>query len=161
QDVRLAAISADMVDVLPQFRGYSYFATSTDVYVVDTQANRVVAFFPVKQTAIASRPAPMRSTTGTALAEPAAAPTVTATGQPEAAPPARTTRTARRGDGLAGIEAAVDREMARRGIASRSTTGQSARAVVVEDAGPVTVQRSTRWFPWFGGGRRVYEADDA
>ena len=33
--VRLAAVSADIAQVLPQFRGYAYFATAEQVYIVD------------------------------------------------------------------------------------------------------------------------------
>ncbi len=149
QGVRLAAVSRDMVDVLPQFRGYSYFVTGEQVYIVDAAANRVVAMVPVKPTVTVKREAPPRSTVGSAHAaqpEPTAAPantapantaTATVTSEP------RSRRSIRRSDELAGIEAAIEREVQRKGLRSET--------VVVEE-GPV-IQRvpTRRWRPWFAG----------
>ena len=122
--VRLAAVSADIVQVLPQFRGYSYFATAEQVYIVDPAANRVVAMVPVKLTATVKRDAPSRTTVGSAPAQPTAqpepnpAPAHTAT-VTTAAPEPRGKRSTRGGDELAGVEAAIEREVQRRGLRSR------------------------------------------
>ena len=143
EGVRLAAVSADIVKVLPQFRGYSYFATAEQVYIVDPAANRVVAMVPVKPTATVKRDTPSRTAvSGTsAQPEPNSAPAHTATVTTSSEP--RTKRSTHRGDDLAGIEAAIDREVQRRGLRSET--------VVIEE--PPTVQRvpTRRWRPWFAG----------
>jgi hypothetical protein len=55
-EVRLGAVSADIVEVLPQFRGYSYFATRDEIAIVEPNSRRVVAMVPVKVTAVAAKP---------------------------------------------------------------------------------------------------------
>ena len=163
QGVRLAAVSADIVQVLPQFRGYSYFATGEQIYIVDPAANRVVAMVPVKLTATVKRDAPSRTTVGSAPAQPTAQPepnpapahtatVTTTTSNPAPAhtatvatttPEPRGKRRTQRGEDLAGIEAAIEREVQRRGLRSET--------VVIQE-GP-TVQRvpTRRWRPWFAG----------
>jgi hypothetical protein len=54
-DVKLAAVSSDLVDVLPQFRGDSMFATADGVVIVEPSTKKVIALVPVKLTATASR----------------------------------------------------------------------------------------------------------
>ena len=157
--VRLAAVSADIVQVLPQFRGYSYFTTAEQIYIVDPAANRVVAMVPVRLTATAKREAPSRTTVvdtpprttvGSAPAqvnaqpEPTAAPPQTAT--VTTAPEPRGKRSPRRGDDLAGIEAAIEREVQRRGL-----VGERGRVVVIEEAPAVQRVPTRRWRPWFAG----------
>ena len=161
QGVRLAAVSADIVQVLPQFRGYSYFATGEQVYIVDPAANRVVAMVPVKLTATVKRDAPSRTTVGSAPAQPTAQPepnpapahtaTVTTTidpaqrtrdgGNDHAEP--RGKRSTQRGEDLAGIEAAIEREVQRRGLRSET--------VVIQEAPTVQRVPTRRWRPWFAG----------
>jgi hypothetical protein len=148
QGVRLAAVSADIVKVLPQFRGYSYFATADQVYIVDPAANRVVAMVPVKLTATVKREAPSRTAVSSAPAQPAAQPepnpapahTATAT---TATPEPRGKRGTRRGDDLAGIEAAIEREVQRKGLRSET--------VVIEEAPAIRRVPTRRWRPWFAG----------
>ena len=148
EGVRLAAVSADIVKVLPQFRGYSYFATADQVYIVDPAANRVVAMVPVKLTATVKREAPSRTTVGsapvqpTAQPEPNAAPAHTAT-VTTTAPEPRGKRRMRRGDDLADIEAAIAREVQRKGLRSET--------VVIEEAPAVQRVPTRRWRPWFAG----------
>jgi hypothetical protein len=174
RDVRLAAVPADMVEVLPQFRGYSYFATASEVYIVDPEENRVVALLPVKPTETASRQPATRSTSGSAPAPETTASVPTESRQPEsrstrgsapaheatasvpAEPRTRSARSKRRGDDLAGVEAAVEREMIRRGMIPRSS-GRS-RVVVIEEEPPPRVYRVPR--PWFFGGGPAIEIDD-
>jgi len=64
-NVRFVAVSSDMVDVLPQFRGYSYFATREEIVIVEPSTKKVVALIPVKLTATASRPGSDERTTST------------------------------------------------------------------------------------------------
>jgi hypothetical protein len=54
-NVRLAAVSSGLVDILPQFRGDSFFATSDDIVIVEPSSKKVIALIPVKLTATASR----------------------------------------------------------------------------------------------------------
>ena len=61
--VRLGAVSADIVEVLPQFRGYSFFATRENVVIVEPDSKKIVALVPVQLTATASRPQQERSAT--------------------------------------------------------------------------------------------------
>jgi hypothetical protein len=197
--VRLAAVSADIAEVLPQFRGYAYFATAEQVYIVDAGADRVVAMVPVKLKATVKREAPPSRTTvssapaasttqGEANAAPAhtatvtttpaqtatvtstppqtatvtttPAPTATVTTTPARpstvtttpAPTSVTTaseprskRTTRRGGDLAGIEAAIEREIQRKGLDARG------RVVVVEEAPAIQRVPTRRWRPWFAG----------
>ncbi len=148
EGVRLAAVSADIVQVLPQFRGYSYFVTSDQVYIVDPAANRVVAMVPVKLTATVKRDAPARTTVSSAPAQPTAQPepnpapahtaTVTTT-----TPEPRGKRSTSRGEDLAGVEAAIEREVQRRGLRSET--------VVIQEAPAVQRVPTRRWRPWFAG----------
>jgi hypothetical protein len=59
--VRLGTASADMVAVLPQFRGYSFFATRDEMAIVEPGTGKIVALVPVKLTATAAAPQPDRS----------------------------------------------------------------------------------------------------
>jgi hypothetical protein len=61
-NVKLVSVSSDVVDVLPQFRGYSYFATREDIVIVEPSSKKVVALIPIKTTATASRPSEERTT---------------------------------------------------------------------------------------------------
>ena len=61
-NVRLVAVSSDMIDILPQFRGYNYFATSEEIVIVEPSTKKVVALIPAKLTATASRADDERST---------------------------------------------------------------------------------------------------
>ncbi len=175
--VRLAAVSADIAQVLPQFRGYAYFATAEQVYIVDAGADRVVAMVPVKLKATVKREAPSRTTVSSAPAAPTqpeanAAPahtatvpttpahtatvtttpahtsTVTTTPAPTSVTTAsepRSKRSTRRGDDLAGIEAAIEREVRRKGLDARGSV------VVVEEAPAIQRVPTRRWRPWFAG----------
>lgn len=63
-DVRLVTVSSELVDVLPQFRGDSMFATADGIMIVEPSSRKVIALVPVKLTATASR-APAERTTET------------------------------------------------------------------------------------------------
>lgn len=54
-NVKLGAVSADLVEILPQFRGYSFFATGENIVIVDPSSRKVAALIPVKLAATASR----------------------------------------------------------------------------------------------------------
>ncbi|MGI8527696.1 MAG: DUF1236 domain-containing protein [Pseudolabrys sp.] len=53
--VRLGAVSNEVVEVLPQFRGYSYFATREQIVIVEPSTKKIVALLPVRVTATAAR----------------------------------------------------------------------------------------------------------
>jgi hypothetical protein len=61
-NVRLAAVSSDFIDVFPQFRGYSYFATREEVVIIEPSSRKVIALIPIKTTATASRQNEERTT---------------------------------------------------------------------------------------------------
>ena len=61
-DVRLGAVSADIVAVLPQFRGYSFFATRDEVVIVEPTDKRIVAVVPINGSQVASQPERERNT---------------------------------------------------------------------------------------------------
>ena len=61
-NVRLVAVSSDMVEIMPQFRDYNYFATGEEVVIVEPSTKKVVALIPVKLTATASRSDDERNT---------------------------------------------------------------------------------------------------
>ena len=184
--VRLAAVSADIAQVLPQFRGYAYFATAEQVYIVDAGADRVVAMVPVKLKATVKREAPSRTMvsstpaaptqpeanpapahtatvtttpahtatattpahTATVTTTPAHTSTVTTTPAPTSVTTAsepRSKRSTRRGGDLAGIEAAIEREVQRKGLDARRSV------VVVEEAPAIHRVPTRRWRPWFAG----------
>ena len=168
RDVRLTAVSADIAQVLPQFLGYAYFATAEQVYIVDAGANRVVAMVPVKVNATVKREAPSRTTVSNTPAAPAqpeanAAPAHTATVTTAPAHNAtattapahtatvttasepRSKRSTRRGGDMAGIEAAIEREVQRKGLDARGSV------VVVEEAPAIQRVPTRRWRPWFAG----------
>jgi outer membrane biosynthesis protein TonB len=60
-NVRLGAVSADIVAVLPQFRGYSFFTTGDELVIVEPTDKKVVALVPLNTTQTASRPERDRS----------------------------------------------------------------------------------------------------
>jgi hypothetical protein len=60
-NVKLASVSSDFVDIMPQFRGYSFFATREEIVIVEPSSRKVVALVPVSLTATASRPSEERS----------------------------------------------------------------------------------------------------
>jgi hypothetical protein len=61
-NARQVAVSSDIVEVLPQFRGYNYFATREEIVIVQPSTRKVVAMIPLKLTATASRPDEERNT---------------------------------------------------------------------------------------------------
>jgi len=61
-DVRLGAVSADIVAVLPQFRGYSFFATRDALAIVEPADKKIVAIVPLNVSQVAARPERERST---------------------------------------------------------------------------------------------------
>jgi hypothetical protein len=60
--VRLGTVSADLVAVLPQFRGYSFFASRDEIAIVEPGTRKIVALVPVKLTATAAAPQQDRNT---------------------------------------------------------------------------------------------------
>jgi hypothetical protein len=139
QNVRLGAVTAELVDVLPQFRGYSYFVTRDEVFIVDPGKNRVVALLPVKLTATASQsPAPVRSAPAREASRPAAR---TATQSTRSAATATTTTTVQR--------------------SATTGTGRVEEVVIEPDGTTTTYIRAPRVYrsaPPFGRSR-VYDID--
>jgi hypothetical protein len=62
RDIRLGSVSADLVAVLPQFRGYSFFATREEIAIVEPSSQKVVAIVPLGSRAMASSPSRDQST---------------------------------------------------------------------------------------------------
>ncbi|MBV9557807.1 MAG: DUF1236 domain-containing protein [Pseudolabrys sp.] len=54
--VHLTVVSPAIVEVFPQFRGYSYFTTREEVVIVEPASKKIVALVPLKETVTASKP---------------------------------------------------------------------------------------------------------
>ena len=61
REQRLTAVSAQFVDVLPQFRGYSFFTTREEIVIVEPGSMKIVALIPVESTATAAQPVRSKS----------------------------------------------------------------------------------------------------
>ncbi len=54
--LRLTTASSEMIEVFPQFRGYSYFTTREQLVIVEPATRKIVGLVPLKDTATAARP---------------------------------------------------------------------------------------------------------
>lgn len=79
-DVRLVPVTTEIVTILPQFRGYSFFTTREQIVIVEPTSKQIVALVPVQASAAAVEPrrqsTTKRSTTTTRQSTSRRAPTV-------------------------------------------------------------------------------------
>jgi hypothetical protein len=61
RDVRLQTVPADVVEVVPQYRGYSFFVVRDEIVIVDPSSYKIVTVLPRSGGATAAAPAPSRS----------------------------------------------------------------------------------------------------
>jgi len=61
RDVRLQTLPADVVEVVPQFRGFSFFAVRDEIVIVEPSTNKIVTVLPRSGGNTAAAPAPARS----------------------------------------------------------------------------------------------------
>ena len=54
QDVRLQTLPADVVEVVPQYRGYSFFVVRDEIVIVEPSTHRIVTVLPRSGTAAAA-----------------------------------------------------------------------------------------------------------
>jgi hypothetical protein len=62
-DVRLVPVTTQIVAVLPQYRGYSFFATRDEIVIVEPTSKQIVALVPVQASAAAAEPSTATTTT--------------------------------------------------------------------------------------------------
>jgi hypothetical protein len=60
QDVRLQTLPADVVEIVPQFRGYSFFVVRDEIVIVEPSSHRIVTVLPRSGSAAAA-PGPSQS----------------------------------------------------------------------------------------------------
>ncbi len=60
RDVRFQALPADILEVVPQYRGYSFFTVREDIVIVEPSTNKIVTVLPRSGGATAVAPAPSR-----------------------------------------------------------------------------------------------------
>lgn len=61
RDVRLQTLPADVVEVVPQYRGYSFFVVRDEIVIVDPGTYQIVTVVPRNGGATAAAPAPSHS----------------------------------------------------------------------------------------------------
>lgn len=61
RDVRLQTLPADVVEVLPQYRGYSFFVVRDEIVIVEPSTYKIVTMLPRSGGSTAAAPAPSRS----------------------------------------------------------------------------------------------------
>jgi hypothetical protein len=60
RDIRLTALPADIVEIVPQYRGYDFVAVRDEIVIVDPSTYQIVAVLPQSGRATASAPPPAR-----------------------------------------------------------------------------------------------------
>ena len=60
RDVRLQTVPADVVDIVPQYRGYSFFVVRDEIVIVNPSTYQIVTVLP-RSGGAAAAPAPSRS----------------------------------------------------------------------------------------------------
>jgi hypothetical protein len=131
RSVQLAAVSSDLVDILPQFRGYSYFATRETIVIVEPSDMKVIALIPVAVggTAVTRESAPPPSSKATVR---------------------ETSRNMTRGNAapdMRAVEAAIERDIRQRNTISETAGTTVYRAEPVERT--VIIERRRGVFPWW------------
>jgi hypothetical protein len=61
RDVRLQTLPADVVEVVPQYRGYSFFVVRDEIVIVEPSTYKIVTVLPRSGGSTAAVPAPSRS----------------------------------------------------------------------------------------------------
>jgi len=61
RDVRLQTLPADVVEVVPQYRGYSFFVVRDEIVIVEPSTYKIVTVLPRSGGNAAAAPAPSRS----------------------------------------------------------------------------------------------------
>ena len=62
RDVRFQPLPADVVEVVPQYRGYNFFVVRDDIVIVDPSSYQIVDVLPRKGRVTAAAPAPRKMT---------------------------------------------------------------------------------------------------
>jgi hypothetical protein len=57
RDVHLATLPADVVEIVPQYRGYSFFVVKDEIVIVEPQSYKMVATLPYSGSTAAAAPA--------------------------------------------------------------------------------------------------------
>ena len=63
RDVHLSILPSDVVDIVPQYRGYSFFVVNDEIVIVEPQSYRIVTTLPYSGSKAAAAPAKERSKT--------------------------------------------------------------------------------------------------
>lgn len=61
RDIRLQTLPPEVVEVVPQYRGYSFFMVRDEIVIVEPSTNQIVTVLPRTGGATAAAPAPSRS----------------------------------------------------------------------------------------------------
>lgn len=61
RDVRLQTLPADVVEVVPQYRGYNFFVVRDEIVIVEPSTSKIVTVLPRSGSNTAAAPAPSRS----------------------------------------------------------------------------------------------------
>ncbi|MBA2401148.1 MAG: DUF1236 domain-containing protein [Bradyrhizobium sp.] len=61
RDVRLQTLPTDVVEVVPQYRGYSFFVVRDEIVIVEPSTSKIVTVLPRSGGSTAAAPAPARS----------------------------------------------------------------------------------------------------
>lgn len=61
RDIRLQTLPADVVEVVPQYRGYSFFVVRDEIVIVEPSTYQIVTVLPRNGAATAAAPAPSHS----------------------------------------------------------------------------------------------------
>ena len=69
RDVRFQPIPADVVEILPQYRGYSFFVVRDDIVIVEPWTNKIVDVLPRTGRSTAAGPAPAPSSHKTTFSD--------------------------------------------------------------------------------------------
>lgn len=60
-DIRLQTLPSDVVEVVPQYRGYSFFVVRDEIVIVEPSTYKIVTVLPRSGSATAAAPAPARA----------------------------------------------------------------------------------------------------
>lgn len=63
RDVHLSTLPADVVEIVPQYRGFSFFVVKDEIVIVDPQSYKIVTTLPYSGSTAAAAPAKERSKT--------------------------------------------------------------------------------------------------
>lgn len=132
--IALGAVSSDLVEVLPQFRGYTYFATREEILIVDSRDRKVAATIPVKTGAVATRPPDAKPSVTTTTGSAGARDSERNVTRPREARPQPLRNQDRQARDLSNVQDAIERDMQ-----ARRTQGSSGQRLGVIEPGESTV----------------------